>query len=216
MKSSTAIVCAMSCAIVAALALSATARAQVPERRVGAHWRDGVPRVDFSAVDLADRALREELDSGTPQTLAMRVYAFRANGEPITASVRQCRVTLDLWERVYRVEIQDARGDRNESYETLDETLRHCLVAHRMAVGSASDYATLGGESIYFAVILELNPLSPDTVHRLRRWLSRPAAGGRLGGDAFFGSFVSLFVNRRIGSAERTMTFHSQRLRVAR
>jgi hypothetical protein len=196
----------------------APARAQgsVPERRLGVNWRDGVPRVDFSAVDLADRALREELDSGTPQTLAMRVYAFRGNGVPITARARQCRVTLDLWERVYRVEIQDSRGDRSASFETLDETLRHCLIARRMAVGRASDYAAHRGETIYFAVILELNPLSPDTVHRLRRWLSRPAAGGRLGGDAFFGSFVSLFVNRRIGSAERTLTFHSQRLRVAR
>lgn len=209
---------AIPCVALAVLAASGSARAQdhVPERRLGVHWRDGVPRLDFSAVDLADASLREELDSGTPQTLSMRVYSFRSSGEPITASGRQCRVTLDLWERLYRVEIQDARGDRSESFATLDETLRHCLVASRMAVGSATDYAALHGEPVYFAVILELNPLSPDTVHRLRRWLSRPAAGGRLGGDAFFGSFVSLFVNRRIGSAERTMSFRSQQLRVSR
>ena len=35
------------------------------------------------------------------------------------------------------------------------------------------------------------------------------------GGEAFFGSFVSLFVNRRIGSAERVLRFRSQTVRAA-
>lgn len=189
---------------------------EVPERRVGVQWEGGAPRVHFSAVDLADARVRRKLSSGLPQTLVMRVFGYRTSGAPVAVAVRSCRVTFDLWEEVYRVELRDARRDRDESHRDLDAVLRRCLVADRLAVGTRSDYARLSDENVYFAVLVELNPLSPDTVRRLRRWLARPAGGGRIGGEAFFGSFVSLFVNRQIGSAERTRRFRSQLVRVRR
>lgn len=192
------------------------AQEEPAQRHVGVHWVDGAPAVDFSALDLADRAMREKLASGLPQTLVMRVYAYAESGQPIAMAPRSCRVTYDLWEEVYRVQVEEAGVDRVESFRGLDGVLRRCLVARRFAVGAASDYAARGGQPIYFAAIVELNPLSPDTVHRLRRWLARPAGGGRVGGgEAFFGSFVSLFVNRRIGSAERVLRFRSQTVRAA-
>lgn len=195
--------------------LPATAAAQqVGTRQMGVSWSNRVPRVHFSAVDLADRAVRRKLESGLPQTLAMRVYAYGSQGQALGVTARSCRVTYDLWEEVYRIEVADAAGDRSDTVSDLDAVLERCLVADRVPVGRASDYAGVG--RVYFAVLIELNPLSPDTVHRLRRWLARPAGGGRVGGEAFFGSFVSLFVNRRIGSAERTLRFRSQDVRVPR
>lgn len=197
------------------LAFASFAGAQdVPQRRLGVHWRDGVPELHFSAVDLADAGVRRKLDSGLPETLIMRIYAYRESGEPIAVAARSCRVRFDVWEERYDVEVRDSRQDRDESFPSSDEVLSRCLVADRIPVGSASDYRAFRGESIHFGVIIELNPLSPDTVQRLRRWLSRPAGGGRIGGEAFFGSFVSLFVNRRIGSAERSRRFRSQAIRV--
>lgn len=188
----------------------ASAQDGVGRRRMGVRWVEGAPRVHFSAIDLADENVRETLERGLPQTLVMRVYAYRSNGEPLAVTARSCRVTLDLWERVYRVEVQEVGGDRSERFAALDGVLGRCLVADRVPVGSARDYAGQAGERIYFAVLIELNPVSPESVHRLRRWLARPAAGGRGSGDAFFGSFVSLFINRQIGSAQRTLRFRSQ------
>ncbi|MFK7986252.1 MAG: hypothetical protein AB8I08_09485 [Sandaracinaceae bacterium] len=195
--------------------LPAGADAQdVPTRQMGVSWSGRVPSVHFSALDLADRAVRRKLESGLPQTLVMRLFAYGSEGQALGVTARSCRVTYDLWEEVYRIELADARGDRSETVTALDDVLSRCLVADRVSVGRASDYA--GVRRVYFAVLLELNPLSPDTVHRLRRWLARPAGGGRVGGEAFFGSFVSLFVNRRIGSAERVLRFRSQNVRVPR
>jgi hypothetical protein len=190
--------------------------ARVRTRRVGAHWRDGVPHVDFSARDLADERLRERLSSGLPETLLMRVYAYRPGANaPLAVAPLSCTVTFDIWEEVYSVLVQDAGTDRTETYDDLDGVLSRCLRAQRMPVGRAGDYPA-GADNVYFAVLVELNPLTPDTVHRMRRWLARPASGGRVGGDAFFGSFVSLFVNRQIGSAERTLRFRSQDIAVQR
>jgi hypothetical protein len=203
-------------ALVLAIATPAAAQDEsIRARRIGVHWVSGAPVVDVSADDLADRSVREKLETGLPQTLVMRVYAYRDGGQPITVAPRSCRVTYDLWEEVYRVQVQEPRVDRVESFRSLEAVLDRCLVARRVAVGADTDFRSLAGERIYFATLIELNPLSPDPVHRLRRWLARPAGGGSVGGsDAFFGSVVSLFVNRRIGSAERTLRFQSQPVRV--
>jgi len=94
------------------------------------------------------------------------------------------------------------------------EVEKVCLHPHNVLVGDADSYKRYHGKSIYFGVIIEHNPLSEKTVQRIRRWLARSGEGGRLSGEAFFGSFVSVFVNRKIGSAERSIQFRSQSFRV--
>lgn len=183
-------------------------RERVSSRRVGVNWQAGAPRISFSARDLVTRTVREKLASGLPQNIVVRVYAYdESSGRALTILPLGCRVAFDLWEESYRVEVQTAAGDEVHAETNADDVLARCLTLRGVEVGEASTYAT--GARVYFAVIAELNPLSPDTVRRIRRWLTRPEAGGGQQ-DAFFGSFVSLFVNRRIGAAERTVRFRSQ------
>jgi hypothetical protein len=201
----------------AVLLVCGTVRAQeVPQRRLGVSWDDGAPRLTFSARDLVNREAREKLESGLPQTIAMRIYAYRDGAsDPLAITVRSCRVVYDLWEEVYRVQVQTARQDRTYSEDDIDGVLERCVVVRRGRVGRASDYRRARGRRVYFAALFELNPMSTDDVERIRRWLARPS-GGRVEGEAFFGSFVSLFVNRRIGEAERIRRFRSQTVRVPR
>lgn len=183
---------------------------EVSDRRMGVRWVDRVPHLTFSARDLVRSSVRRKLDSGLPQTIVMRTYAYPARGRrPIAIAPRSCRVVFDLWEEVYRVQIQTEEDDRSVTVSSMNAVLERCLVSERVPVGDESHWQERGGEDVYFAVLVELNPLSSDTVQRIRRWLARPA-GGRVEGEAFFGSFVSLFVNRRIGEAERTIRFRSQ------
>jgi hypothetical protein len=50
--------------------------------------------------------------------------------------------------------------------------------------------------------------MSRDAVQRIRRWLARPA-GNELNGSAFFGTFVSIFVGRKLGAADKALTFRT-------
>lgn len=188
---------------------------QVPGRTLGVRWHDGVPYLYFSARDLANTVVRRKLESGLPQTLVMRVYAYRASdpSTPIAAAPQSCRVTKDFLEDRYRVQLQTPGGDTTESISTLDGVIRRCLEVRGILVGARSGWARLHGQRIYFAVLIEFNPLSPNTVRRIRRWLAN-SGGGPVQNDAFFGSFVSLFVNRRIGAAEHALSFQSQPVRV--
>jgi hypothetical protein len=192
------------------------ARAQdVAGRTLGVRWVGGVPQLHFSARDLVTPALRRKLDSGLPQNVVLRVYAYRQGDSqtPIAVAPLSCRITRDFLEERYRVQVQSAAGDRTEAIATLDGVLRRCLEMRGLPVGGERAWAPQRGQRVYFAVLVEFNPLSPDTVRRIRRWLA-DSGGGPVRNDAFFGSFVSLFVNRRIGSAERGISFQSQPVRV--
>ncbi len=191
------------------------AHAQVAERRIGVRFEAGTPRIDVSAADFAsDPETRRKLTSGLPQTLLFRTYAYAAGRDtPVAATARSCRVVYDLWEERFRVQVTSVTGDLTVTVGSLDEVVQRCLVAERLAVGSAAEWAGVQGRRAYFAVLVELNPLTPDTVQRIRRWIARPQRG-QVDSDSFFGSFVSLFVNRSIGEAERTLRFRSQQVQV--
>ncbi len=197
-----------------ALSLAATALAQdvpIGRRRIGVHWEDGVPHLDFSARDLITDAVRDGLRSGFWRPVVMRTYAYRENGQLITVTARSCRVYWDPWERDYTVEVDDSQTEESVTlrFRTVDGVARRCLAAQRAPIGRAEDFRRYAGERIYFAVIAEYNPLSPDAVQRIRRWLAR-SGGARAGEEAFFGPMVSVFINRHVGSAERTLHFRSQ------
>lgn len=183
--------------------------ASVVDRKLGVVWQNGTPHLSFSARDLATPALAKKLMSGLPQTLLMRVYAYpERTSAPVAVSVVSCRVAYDLWEEVFRVQLQTDQSDRAVIARSIREVHELCLVMRNRPIGRAESYTKLSGRSIYFAVAVEQNPISRGTVERIRRWLSR-SNNNSMGGDAFFGSFVSIFVNRRIGVAERLLQFRS-------
>ena len=197
-------------AVIAALG-AAVAHADPPvlTRPMAVKWAGQAPLLSFSARDFVSKQVAEKLDSGLPQRIVTRVYAYPEGGaEPISVSALSCRVVYDLWEGVYRVQEQTATSDRTRTMPDRASVLSACLDVRALALGDAGAFARYRGRSIYFAALIELNPVSPDTVQRIRRWLSK-SNGGQLRGDAFFGSFVSIFVSRRMGSAEHTLAFRS-------
>jgi hypothetical protein len=195
------------------------AAAQAPDdleiRAVEAKWSKGAPRISFPAREARDRRIKNRLNSGLPQTIVTRTYAYSEAGKPLALSVRSCRVVYDLWEDVYRVQLQTERRSGSQVFRDIDKVRRHCLQVKDQPLGSAADFRRHRGRRIYFAAIIEINPLSDKTVERIRRWLARPTSRDSLTTrEAFFGSFVSIFVNRQIGSAERIFRFRSPLVRV--
>lgn len=182
--------------------------ADVSVRPMVATFRE-VPAVSFSVRDLVDGAVVKKLQSGLPQTITTRVYTYAARSrDPLTISALSCRVVYDLWEGIYRVERQTETSDTTLTSRSLDGVVAQCLTFESYPVGDAKLLARMRGNQVYFAVVSELNPLSPDAVQRIRRWLARPT-GTELTGNAFFGSFVSIFVGRKLGEAEKTLSFRS-------
>ncbi len=199
-------------AFLAVSALALPAHAQLSTRTMGVTFRDGAPDVSYSAADFADDAVRRRLSHGLLQTIVMRTYAYGADGAtPLAVAVRSCHVVYDIWAAQYSVDLRTETIDRSMTLDSIDRVIETCLVADHVVVGDAAAWQGRHGDHVTFGVVVELNPVTPDMVQRIRGWLARPE-GGAAPDDAFFGSFVSLFVTRQIGDAERTLRFHSQEL----
>jgi hypothetical protein len=140
----------------------------------------------------------------------MRAYVFReAGSSPLAAAFKTCRVIFDLWDEIYRIEIsQSGASDIVTASPTLEGVLRRCGETDKLAVMARS--AIPAGANCHIAGIVEVNPVSPEMLERIKRWVSRPSGTSTSApGDALFGSFVGLFV-ARIGSADRHIAFRTQ------
>ena len=202
-------------ALLLVLASAGLARAQVgakPSPRMRVDFRDGVPHLSVQATALDTPAFRDKLASGLPQTIVMRHYAYRSSGgKPLGVTVSSCRVVFDIWQERYRVQLQRGLQEEVRTFADVAQVVRACLDVRDLAVGKAVHYGR--AKQIYLATLVELNPLSDQTIARIRRWLARPG-GGDIERQAFFGSFVSLFVNHRIGDAERSLGLRSSTVQV--
>jgi hypothetical protein len=66
------------------------------------------------------------------------------------------------------------------------------------------------GQVFVLKMVVELNPVSKETLAEVRRWLSQGNGGGLDRGGTFFGSFVSVFYNPKIADADRVLRIRSQ------
>jgi len=187
-----------------ALVLASVAHGQLSDRRLGVHWARGVPRLSFSAADLVDDAgVRRALDSGVAKRIVLTAQAYRVgSNQPFASRAFECRITYDLWQEAYEVEL----GSRRERFEDRAAAVRRCLAVRGLVVGRPEDYTSRQGDRIYFAVRAEFNPISQ------RR--CRQALRGSGGSSDPIGALVVNIVRRDICRADRSIDFRSQPVRV--
>lgn len=192
------------------LSASALADAVVQNRRMGIHLLKAGLTITYSAADLMNQDALKKLDSGLPQRMVVQHFVYRGGrSEPIAAGGHGCKVVFDLWQALYRVEYERfGFAPSALAVRTRAEVIERCLIMRQFPLASAQDLTS--AKRIYVGSLIELNPLSTTTVARIRRWLSRPRGEYNVETKSFFGSFVSLFVNDRIGTAERVLRLRSQ------
>jgi hypothetical protein len=178
-------------------------------RQANYAWDKDLLRASYSYRDvLAEPELMKKLSSGLPMVIAMRAYVFREGEDtPVALAPRVCRVVYDLWDEVYRVHVSEPERERDQA-AVLDGVLRLCTDARDLPVVRRG---RLTPQQAYFlGVVVDVNPVSPEMIEQMRRWMSRPTGSTGIGpSDALFGSFVQLFV-RQIATSDKTLTFRTQ------
>jgi hypothetical protein len=185
----------------------------LPQRQANFTWdkpEKGPERLtaSFSYVDVADGALRSKLTTGLPTTVVMRAYLLReGEPEPIALAARTCKITYDLWEEVFRLQVSGPNGVQNTAAPNVNGVLRQCFEARSLFI---AERPQISAKPHLLAVIVEVNPVNAQMVEQMRKWVTRPAGSTGIGpGDALFGSFVGLFV-KDISKADRTLLFRTQ------
>lgn len=204
-------------AIGAALLLACVASARpaladeepaAPPRPATFEW-DSDQRFLYASLsyrDVMDAELRRKLQRGLPTTIVFSaaVYAVGSR-DPVATTVQSCRITWHVWEEAYRVDLTQPGTQKSTWTTTVDGVLRRCTDARHLLVANKNQLAP--GRQVYLDGRVLVNPVSPQLLEKIKRWVSRPTSTGTAApGDALFGTFTGLFL-QRIGDAERVLQF---------
>jgi hypothetical protein len=168
----------------------------------------GVIKLSESYRDALDAQLTQKLQSGLPTVVTMRGYLFReSGGDPVALAAKSCRIVYDLWDEVFRIQLVQPGSAQQVVAVNVEGVLRNCCEARALPIAAR---ALLVRNTPYFvATLVEVNPVSPQMLDSIQRWVMRPNGTNAIGpGDSLFGSFVGLFV-ARIGDADRKLSFRT-------
>ena len=148
-----------------------------------------------------------------PTTIVLTAAIYRAGGgsaQPLSTTAHTCRVTWHVWEEAYRVEITRPGGSQVRWTTTVEGVLRRCAEVRRLVAGTVQQIPV--NTALFCAAKVQVNPLSPEVLQKLKLWVLRPSGTGTAApSDALFSTFTGLFL-QRVGEAERELKFNSRPL----
>ena len=190
------------------------AAAQEPEisvRRMGFAERGKHLVLTTVFTEIFDRQAFEKISSGFPTTVVVRLYVYHKarTQAPVSLALLELEVVYDLWDEVYVVRTRGPLGEKQLRTRSRAQAVRALTELERMPIAPLDRVPI--GQHHFVAMVVELNPVSPELLAEMRRWLSRPAGETSLdSSSSFFGSFVSVFVNPKLEQADRTLRIRSQ------
>ncbi|MEZ4288051.1 MAG: hypothetical protein R3A47_07885 [Polyangiales bacterium] len=183
-------------------ASSASAQSSLPVRPFSVKWADAQPAISFSALSLGDSNVRKELRSGLRKRLVVTTQSYlERNQKLIETRTFSCSVTYDLWEDGFVVE----RGRSRVRVRSVQEVLDRCLKVSGLLAGRAEKFAAHRGETVFFAVRAEFNPISQTQCRNLVR-------SGQSSDS--IGPVVINIVRRQICEADSAIEFRSEPVQV--
>jgi hypothetical protein len=172
--------------------------------------KKGQLRVSVGFRDMLNSELRRKLRSGFPTTVVMRIYLYqRAGDPPVAFTARTLKAVYDLWDEQYVLSFEEPWG---KSIQRLQEEKAVVDRLTSLWQFPLVNLTRLEINTQYFvAIIAEVNPMGEALLEEVRRWLRNPYSEHRpSSGESFFGSFVSIFINNKIRSADQTYTLATQ------
>lgn len=203
--------------LLALVALPSVARAQakpVQTRDALFEW-DAEAKLLYLSIgfrDVIDSELQAKLSRGLPTTIVLTAAIYRGGNtaQPLSTTAHTCRVTWHVWEEAYRVEIARPGGSQVRWTTTVEGVLRRCAEVRRLIAGTAQQIPV--NTTVYCSAKVQVNPLSPEVLQKLKLWVLRPSGTGTAApSDALFSTFTGLFL-QRVGEAERELKFNSRPL----
>ena len=122
------------------------------------------------------------------------------------------QVVYNLWDEEYELSFKEPGGRRKFKEKRKSEALKALTSLDGVPIAPLANlpYGSPTENVYMLAMSVELNPVSDQTLTEVRRWLTQGSGGGLDRGGAFFGSFVSVFVNPKIPPADRVIRMRSQ------
>jgi hypothetical protein len=157
--------------------------------------------------DVIDTEIQKKLARGFTSTIVFTGTLFIAGQkDPVATTAQTCKITKLVWEDVYKIQITRPGGTKTELTPSIEGVLRRCGETRTPLLTATSSQVSVGS-AVYLSAKVQVNPVSQETLDRIKRWVSRPSGTATaVPGDALFSTFTGLFL-QRIGEADRELKF---------
>ncbi len=158
---------------------------------------------------LFDAPSFDALGTGIPSTVVIRVQITPRDADtPVAEQLIKRSVVYDVWDEIYTLRLEEPGNARTLKVKYRAEALKWLTAMDSVPIAKLAVLPV--GQVFVAKMVVELNPVSKETLAEVRRWLSQGSSGGLDRGGAFFGSFVSVFYNPKLADADRTLRIRSQ------
>jgi hypothetical protein len=158
---------------------------------------------------LFDTSAYEALSTGIPSAVVIRIQIAPEDSEtPVAEQLIQRSVVYDVWDEIYTLRLDQPGGRKTLKVKYRAEALKWLTTIEDLPVARLAILPI--NQNFVLKMVVELNPVSKETLAEVRRWLSQGNGGGLDRGGAFFGSFVSVFYNPKIADADRVLRIRSR------
>tara|TARA_R110002096_G_scaffold408075_1_gene606929 strand:+ start:22264 stop:22914 length:651 start_codon:yes stop_codon:yes gene_type:complete len=166
--------------------------------------------VTTSFTDILDPDDYASLSSGFPTRIVLHIVVYQEGSEiPVAIQQIRRRVVYDLWDETYLLEVKGPRGTKQTRFESRVQLLRELTQLRRHPIAKLSKIGI--GPHYVLAVVAQLNPVEEERMAEMRRWLTKSSSDSNLdSSSSFFGTFVSVFANSKLGKADRVVRLQSQ------
>jgi uncharacterized protein DUF4390 len=158
---------------------------------------------------LFDAAAYDALGTGIRSTVVIRIQVTpRDSNDPVVEQLIERSVVYDVWDENYKLQLEERGGITKLQVKFHADALKWLTAIDDLPVAPLN---LLPPNKVFvLRLVVELNPVSKETLAEVRRWLSQGGSGGLDRGGTFFGSFVSVFYNPKIAEADRVLRIYSQ------
>jgi len=166
--------------------------------------------VNTSFTNILDPDDYAALSSGFPTRIVIHLVVYQQGSDiPVAIERIRRRVVYDLWDETYVLEVTGSKGVYQKRFESRVQLLRELTQLRRQPVAKLSKVGV--GPHYILAVVAQLNPVEEERMAEMRRWLTKSSSDSSLdSSSSFFGSFVSVFANSKLGEADRVVRLQSQ------
>ena len=164
----------------------------------------------FDVSNAFTEGFRQRLSSGLLSQALIEIAVRTTQGKSIGHTQRRCKMRLDMWDDLVRVQLQDGRTTHPvREHPLIDDGIRSCGVIESIPILDAStEISPL--VSFYLEVTVSLNPISPELLERTREFTANPRGGSMSKSRNFFTAVARLFSSSSQIASE-TFYFRSSR-----
>lgn len=166
--------------------------------------------VSTSFTDILDPDDYAALSSGFPTRIVLHIVVYQRGSDiPVAIQRIRRRVVYDLWDETYLLEVTGPKGTKQTRFASRVQLLRELTQLRGHPVAELSKVGI--GPHYVLALVAQLNPVEEERMAEMRRWLTKSSSDSNLdSSSSFFGTFVSVFANSKLGEADRVVRLQSQ------